>query len=360
MAVQAFLEKLEPMAERFDELERLLADPEVISDQETYRAYLKEHGYLAKSVGRYRRLKEIIRHEAEAEAILHDEAADEDLAGLAEEELEDLHARHQALVDEIRDIFLEDDGESVRDAIVEIRAGTGGDEACLFAADLFRMYTRYAETKGWKTEIMSSNPTELQGFKDITFSVKGNDVFKHLRYESGGHRVQRVPQTEASGRVHTSACTVAVMPEVEAIDIQIEDKDLDIDTMRSSGPGGQSVNKLSSAVRITHIPTGTVVSCQDEKSQHKNRSKAMRILRSRLYEQARAKRDAQRSALRRNLIGSGDRSERVRTYNFPQNRMTDHRINFTLYDLQSTMLGDLTVIVDKLIEYDKDLKFKEM
>lgn len=360
MAVQSFLEKLEPMAERYDELEKLLADPEVISDQGTYRAYLKEHGYLAKSVGRYRNLKEVIEREAEAEGILREESADKDLASLAEEELEELHSRHQALLDEIRDIFLEDDTESVRDSIIEIRAGTGGDEACLFVADLFRMYTRYAETKGWKIEIMSSSPTELQGFKDITFSIKGDDVFKHLRYESGGHRVQRVPQTEAGGRTHTSACTVAVMPEVEAIDIQIEDKDLEIDTMRSSGPGGQSVNKLNSAVRITHLPTGTVVSCQDEKSQHKNRAKAMRILRSRLYEQARAKRDAERSALRRDLIGSGDRSERVRTYNFPQNRVTDHRVNFTLYDLQSVMLGDLNAIVDKLIEYDKDLKLKEM
>jgi len=348
------------MAKRYDELEKLLADPEVISRQEMYRAYLKEHGFLAKSVGRYRRLQHVMEREAEARAILSDDDADKEFVGLAEEELKEIEAEHQKLLEEIQEVFLEEDTESGRDAIVEVRAGTGGDEACLFAADLFRMYMRYAEGKGWKTEVMTSNATELQGFKEITFSIRGDDVFKHLRYESGGHRVQRVPQTEAGGRIHTSACTVAVMPEVENIDIEIEDKDLEIETFRSSGPGGQSVNKLSSAVRITHLPTGTTVSCQDEKSQHKNRAKAMRILRSRVYERARAKQEAERSALRRELIGSGDRSERVRTYNFPQNRVTDHRVNFTLYDLQNFMLGGLDPIVDKLLEYDKELKLKEM
>ena len=360
MAPHPLLEKLEPMAKRYEELEELLADPEVISDQGAYRAYLKEHGYLARSVERYRRLQELIERESEAQTILADEASDEDFSALAKEELAQLETEHQNLVEEIQKVLVEEDSESNRDAIIEIRAGIGGDKACLFAADLYRMYTRYAEGKGWKAEIIADSSTELQGFKEIVFSIRGKDVFKHLRYESGGHRVQRVPQTEASGRIHTSACTVAVMPEVEEIEVEIDEKDLEIDTFRSSGPGGQSVNKTSSAVRIKHIPTGTVVSCQDEKSQHKNRAKAMRILRSRIYEQARAKRDAERSALRRGLIGSGDRSERVRTYNFPQNRMTDHRINLSLYDLQNVMLGGLDPVIEKLIEYDKELKLKEM
>jgi len=360
MAPQSLLDKLVPIAKRYDELEKLLADPEVISSQGTYRAYLKEHGSLAKPIERYRRLQEVIKREAEAQGIIDDHPADHELAALAEEELADLKAEHENLLEEIRNILVEEDSESGRDVIIEIRAGTGGDEACLFAADILRMYTRYAENKGWKTEIMAGSPTELQGFKEVTLSIRGDDVYKHLRYESGGHRVQRVPQTEAGGRIHTSACTVAVMPEAQEIDVRIDDKDLQIDTFRSSGPGGQSVNKLSSAVRITHIPTGTVVSCQDEKSQHKNRAKAMRILRTRIYEQARAKQEAERGALRRRLIGSGDRSERVRTYNFPQNRVTDHRINFTLYDLQNVMLGELGPVVEKLIEYDKELKLKEM
>jgi len=360
MTNDPLLDKLEPMAKRCEELEELLADPEVISNQGMYRTYLKEHGYLAKRVGPYRQLRAVMEREAEAKGILKEGSADREFAELARDELKTLEAEHQRLVERIRSALVEDDSESVRDAIVEIRAGTGGDEACLFAADLFRMYCRYAEMQGWKVEVMDGSPTELQGFKEIMFSVRGDDVFKYLRYESGGHRVQRVPQTEASGRIHTSACTVAVMPEVEEIDLKIEEKDLQIETFRSSGPGGQNVNKLSTAVRITHIPTGTVVSCQDEKSQHRNRSKAMRILRSRIYEQMRAKRDAERGALRRELIGSGDRSERIRTYNFPQNRVTDHRINFTLYDLQNVMLGQLQPIIEKLIEYDKELKLKEL
>jgi len=358
--LQSFVEKLEPMERRFDELETLLADPEVISNQGLYRAYVKEHGYLSKPVGRFRRLKKVLSNKSEAEAILKEQASDKEIVELAREELEKIEVEEEKLLSEIQDAFLENDAESTRDAIVEIRAGTGGDEACLFAADLFRMYSHFAERHGWKIEILEKNDTELQGIKDITFSISGDDVFKYMRYESGGHRVQRVPLTEAGGRIHTSACTVAVMPEAEEIDVHIEDKDIEIDTFRSSGPGGQSVNKLSSAVRITHLPTGMVVSCQDEKSQHKNRAKAMRILRSRLYEKARLERDSKRSALRRSLIGSGDRSERVRTYNFPQNRVTDHRINFTLYDLQNVMMGDIDEVVEKLIEYDKELKLKEI
>jgi len=360
MAKDHILVKLEPMAKRYGELEELLADPEVISNQGMYRTYLKEHGYLAKTVEPYRKLRAVMAREDEAEGILKDSSADREFTELAREELKSLAGEHERLMERIRSAFVEEDSESTRDAIIEIRAGTGGDEACLFAADLFRMYSRLAETHNWKIEVMDSSPTELQGFKEITFSVRGDDVFKYLRYESGAHRVQRVPQTEGSGRIHTSACTVAVMPEVEEIDLKIEEKDLHIETFRSSGPGGQNVNKLSTAVRITHLPTETVVSCQDEKSQHRNRSKAMRILRSRIYEQIRSKRDAERGALRRELIGSGDRSERIRTYNFPQNRVTDHRINFTLYDLQGVLLGELDQVIEKLIEYDKELKLKEL
>jgi len=356
MVQQSLIQKLEPMAKRFEELEKLLANPEVIGNQGLYRAYIKERGRLQKQAERYRRLTGLMERRSEAEAILKDKAADRELTTLAHEEITQAESSLNQLADEIQKELIESDSESDRDVIIEIRAGTGGDEACLFAADLFRMYTRYAERRGWKIEMMESNQTELQGFKEVIFSISGGDVFKYLRYESGGHRVQRVPQTEAGGRIHTSACTVAVLPEAEEIDVQIEDKDIEVDTFRSSGPGGQSVNKLNSAVRVTHFPTGIVVSCQDEKSQHKNRAKAMRILRSRLYERARTERDAARSALRRNLIGSGDRSERIRTYNYPQNRVTDHRINFTLYDLDHVMMGEIDPFIEKLLEYDRELK----
>ena len=346
------------MARRYEELEKLLADPEVISNQGICRAYLKERGRLSKSAERYNQLKSVIARKDEAQALLSEHAADKDLVALAHEELAELEVRQQALIREIEDMVLDAEADSGRDAIMEIRAGTGGEEACLFAADLLRMYLKYAELKGWKTEILESHPTELQGIKEVVVSISGDDVFKHLQFESGGHRVQRVPVTEAGGRIHTSACTVAVMPEAEEIDVSIDEKDLEIEFYRSSGPGGQNVNKLSTAVRITHVPTGIVVPCQEERSQHKNRAKAMRILRTKIYEQALEKRDSERSALRRTLVGSGDRSERIRTYNFPQNRLTDHRINFTMYDLEHALLGEIEPVITKLLEYDRELRLK--
>jgi len=360
MAQQSIITKLEPMVKRFAELEKLLTDPEVISNQGTCRAYLKERGRLVKSVDRYRRYQQIDTRTREAQAILEDKSADDEFVTLAQDELKQLDAERHALLTEIESIFLDEVTESDRDVIMEIRAGTGGDEACLFAADLLRMYLKYAERRGWKTEVLDSHETELQGFKEVVLSITGEQVYKYLRHESGAHRVQRVPLTEAGGRIHTSACTVAIMAEAEEIDVQIDEKDLVIDTFRSSGPGGQNVNKLNSAVRITHLPTGIVVPCQEERSQHKNRAKAMRILRTRIYEQALEKRDSERSALRRTLVGSGDRSERIRTYNFPQNRVTDHRINFTIYDLEHVLLGEIEPIIDRLVEYDRELRLKSV
>jgi len=347
------------MAKRYEELEKLLADPEVISNQGACRAYLKERGRLGKSADRYNQLKSVIARKEETQALLDEHAGDKDLVALAHDELAQLDVQQQALIREIEDMVLDAEADSGRDAIMEIRAGTGGEEASLFAADLLRMYLRYAERKGWETEILESHPTELQGIKEVVVSISGADVFKHLQFESGGHRVQRVPVTEAGGRIHTSACTVAVMPEAEEIDVSIDEKDLEIEFYRSSGPGGQNVNKLSTAVRITHVPTGIVVPCQEERSQHKNRMKAMRILRTRVYEGLRSRRDAERSALRKGLIGSGDRSERIRTYNFPQNRVTDHRINFTLYDLEHVLLGEIDPLIERLVQHDRELRLKQ-
>jgi len=359
MVQQSLLSKLEPMAKRYEELEKLLADPEVISNQGICRAYLKERGRLSKSAERYNQLKRIIARKEEAQALLDDHDADEDLATLAGEELAQLEVQQEALIKGIEDMVLDEEADSGRDVIMEIRAGTGGEEAGLFAASLLRMYLRYAERKGWAADILESHPTELQGIKEVVLSISGESVYKHLQYESGGHRVQRVPMTEAGGRIHTSACTVAVMPEAEEIDVSIDEKDLVIEFYRSSGPGGQNVNKLSTAVRITHVPTGIVVPCQEERSQHKNRTKAMRILRARVYEGVRSRADAERSALRRGLIGSGDRSERIRTYNFPQNRVTDHRINFTIYDLEHVMLGEIDPLIERLLQYDRELRLKQ-
>ena len=358
MVQESLIARLEPMAQRYAELEKLLTDPEVISNQGICRAYLKERGRLTKSVERYRQLKELIAHEADAQAIIDDRSADKELIGLAREELALLDDQQKTLIREIEDSVLDAETESDRDVIMEIRAGTGGEEACLFAADLLRMYLRYAERKGWKTEILDSHETELQGIKEVVVSIAGSNVYKHLQYESGAHRVQRVPATEAGGRIHTSACTVAVMPEAEEVDVTIDEKDLIIETYRSSGPGGQNVNKVSSAVRITHVPSGVVVPCQEERTQHKNRLKAMRILRAKIYEMRRSKLDAERSALRKGLVGSGDRSERIRTYNFPQNRVSDHRINFTLYDLEHVMMGEIDPFIEKLRQYDRELRLK--
>ncbi|MBO6783486.1 MAG: peptide chain release factor 1, partial [Alphaproteobacteria bacterium] len=292
--------------------------------------------------------------------ILADDETDAEMRELAEGELEELRAREPELEQKLKLMLLPKDEADTKNAILEIRAGTGGDEAGLFAADLFRMYQRYAENKGWKVEVMDSSETGIGGIKEIVSSISGSDVFSRLKYESGVHRVQRVPETESSGRIHTSAATVAVLPEAEDVDIEIDENDLRIDTYRASGPGGQSVNTTDSAVRITHEPTGIVVTQQDEKSQHKNRAKAMRVLRARLYEHERQQRDAERAEARRSQVGSGDRSERIRTYNFPQGRVTDHRINLTMHKLDRILDGEaLDELVDALVTEDQAARLAE-
>lgn len=297
---------------------------------------------------------------AEAHELLHSAASDDDLRQLAEEQLATEQARRPALEKALHLMLIPPDKNDSANTIIEIRAGTGGDEACLFAADLLRMYTRYAEQKGWRVEMMNTSYTGLDGIKEVTFSVSGDNVFARLKYEAGVHRVQRVPQTEASGRIHTSAASVAVLPEPEDIDITIDPQELRIDVYRSSGPGGQSVNTTDSAIRITHIPTGLVVTCQDEKSQHKNKAKALRVLKARLQEKADLDAQKTRGEQRRSMIRSGDRSEKIRTYNFPQNRVTDHRINLTIHALEDILGGALDPIVDALTERDREEQLKEV
>jgi len=351
-----FLDRLAEVEKRYVELERRILDPEVISNSALYTTLVKEHGSLAHIVELYRRLRRIQENLADARDIL--ESGDEEMRELAEAEIAELEPRAEGLFDELVKMFATTDKEAGKNVIMEIRAGTGGEEAALFAADLFNMYRHYAEGRGWSVEVMDSSPTDMGGFREIIFGVSGRDVHRRLRYESGGHRVQRVPETESQGRIHTSACTVAVLPEAEEVDVEINPQDLRIDFYRSSGPGGQKVNKTSSAVRLTHEPTGIVVAIQDEKSQHKNRAKAMRILRSRLYDHYREEIDRERQSMRAGQIGSGDRSQRIRTYNFPQNRVTDHRINLTLYSLERIILGELDELIDALIEYDSREKVK--
>ncbi|MFW6107245.1 MAG: peptide chain release factor 1 [bacterium] len=360
MLSNALQEKLEGLRTRYEELEKLLASPDVASDGERVRVLSKEFGSLAKFVRPYEGLQALEQRRREAKELLEGDGDEPELRELAQEELDSLHPQIEAAEEEIRELFATDDEDTGRDVIVEIRAGTGGEEAALFAADLFRMYQRYAEKKGWKTELMHTHPTDLGGFKEVTFEVEGQDVFKHLKHESGVHRVQRIPATETSGRRHTSAVTVAVLPAAEEVDVEIDPDDLEWDIFRSSGPGGQSVNKTSSAVRLTHRPTGTVVSMQDERSQHKNRAKALRVLRSRLYERQREQRARERGEIRREQVGSGDRSERVRTYNFPENRLSDHRIGLTLYKLDAILLGELDEVVDALLEHEKQQRLSEL
>jgi len=352
------LEKLAGMEERFCELEASLSDPDVVADRQRYTAVLREHGGMSKRVELYRNIRRLMDERDEAQAMTGD--ADAELAELAREDVERIAAEIEARLGELRDLFASADEHSNRNVIMEIRAGTGGDEACLFAADLFRMYSHYADKKGWKIDIIDSQPTELGGFREITFEVNGAGAYHHLRFESGAHRVQRVPKTETQGRLHTSACTVAVLPEAQEVDVQIDPADLQIDTFRASGPGGQKVNKTSSAVRMTHVPTGVVVSIQDEKSQHKNRAKALKVLRSRLYEmKLREQRDT-RSAQRKNQIGTGDRSEKIRTYNFPQNRVTDHRITFTTHNLDRLMMGEMDDHIAALLEHAREAQLQEL
>jgi peptide chain release factor 1 len=340
------LERLKEIEERYQELSHLLADPDLPKDRERYTKLTKEHASLEEYLVPYRRLKAIAGEIASHMSMLDD--PDPELRELVREELKILQAAKEDLEQTIRALFIPKDPNDNKDVILEIRAGTGGEEAALFAADLFRMYSRYAEAKGWSVAILSVNDTGKGGMKEIIAGIKGRNVYSRLKYESGVHRVQRVPVTEASGRIHTSAVTVAVLPQAEEVDIAIDPKDLRIDTYRSSGHGGQHVNKTESAVRITHIPTGVVVTCQDEKSQHKNKAKAMMVLRSRLLQKLKDDQEQAVAMERRSQVGTGDRSERIRTYNFPQGRVTDHRINLTLHKLSTILEGDLDEIIAAL------------
>lgn len=347
-------EKLQSDYQRFQELEAALVDPAVVSDSARVTTIAKERGSLAKVAIPYSKYLELGRQVADAEALLKAES-DPEMRSYAEAELTTLRTRQQEVGDSLRDLIYDRQmGTDRAGLIIEIRAGTGGDEAGLFARDLYEMYRRFAEQMGWAFEPLEIVPTEIGGFREVSFAIKGEGAFRHLQFESGGHRVQRVPVTETQGRIHTSLATVAVLPEPEEVDIVIRPEDLHTDVMRSGGPGGQHQNKTESGVRITHLPSGIVVNCRDERSQHKNRSKAMRILRSRLFEQIQEKAQSERDHARRTLIGSGDRSQRIRTYNFPQNRVTDHRVpGLTLYNLDRVILGDLLPLTTALIDHDR-------
>jgi peptide chain release factor 1 len=345
------LEKLEAIKENFKELTDKLSDPATIANQAEFQKIAIKRAELEPIVEAFEIYKGKLTGLEDAKSLLKSEK-DPEMLQMAELEVEELEPEVKELKEKLKMLLIPKDKDDSKNTIIEIRAGTGGDEAALFAADLYRMYSRYAETRGWKTELMSISDTGIGGIKEVVFSIQGNGVFGKLKFESGVHRVQRVPQTEASGRVHTSAATVAVLPEAGDVDVKIDDNDLKIDVFRSSGPGGQSVNTTDSAVRITHIPTNITVSCQDEKSQHKNKAKAMRILKARLLDNARMQQDKDRAQARKSQVGSGDRSERIRTYNFPQQRLTDHRIGLTLYKLNEIIEGDLDEVINQLIEAD--------
>ncbi|MCW7752638.1 peptide chain release factor 1 [Desulfobotulus sp. H1] len=339
-------EKLAGVEDRFVELERLMSDPAVLADRERYQKYLREHAEISDLVEGFRHYREVVQERHENESLLRDR--DPEIREMAEEESRRLESLEKSLADTLRMLLIPKDPNDGKNIILEIRAGTGGDEAALFAGDLFRMYARYAESAGWKIEILDSNEPDVGGFKEVVAMVQGRGVYSVMKYESGIHRVQRVPATETQGRIHTSAVTVAVLPEAEEVDVHVDEKDLRIDTYRSQGAGGQHVNTTDSAVRITHIPTGIVVQCQDEKSQHKNRLKAMQVLRARMYDAMAQEQAAKRSADRKEQVGTGDRSGRIRTYNYPQGRVTDHRIGLTLYRLESILQGDMAQLVDAL------------
>jgi len=348
---------LETKLKRYEELELQLQDPEVLANINKVLAIQREYGGLgkvAKSVREYHSLEE----EIETARLMVEEETQPESKQYAQTELDQLLERMDVLEVELEDLATAGDSITRGGLIMEIRAGTGGNEAALFAGNLFEMYQRYVEIKKWKLEVIDVSPSEIGGFKEITFSVSGEGAYHHLQFESGGHRVQRVPETETQGRIHTSAATVAVLPEATEVEVTIRDEDIQVDTMRASGPGGQKVNKTESAVRLTYLPTGVVVKCQDEKSQHKNKAKAMRVLRSRVLEAEKARTQKVRAEQRRTLIGSGDRSQRIRTYNFPQNRVTDHRINLTLYKLDQTMQGNLDELNDALLEFDRQERLK--
>ena len=351
------LAKLESIEQKFIELEQQLSLPDIFSDQEKYKKISKAHSELTEIVTAFRQYKKVLAEIDENKELLKDK--DPEIRDLAAMELEGLKESKKELEERLKILLIPRDPLDEKNIILEIRAGTGGEEAALFAADLFRMYNRYAESRNWKVEIMDANETGTGGFKEIIASISGQQVYSRLKYESGVHRVQRVPVTESQGRIHTSAVTVAILPEAEEVDVKIEPSDLRIDVFRASGPGGQSVNTTDSAVRITHIPTGIVVSCQDEKSQHKNKAKALKVLRSRLLKIMQEEQKRELDASRKAQVGTGDRSERIRTYNFPQGRVTDHRINLTLYNLEAILEGKLDDIIDPLIQYFQAEAIKE-
>ena len=347
-------DKLASLETRFEEINRRLSEPDIINDQDAFKKLCKESSDLSEIVEKYREYKRTKDTIAECREIL--QSGDKELSELAKAELAEAEDAISEISEQLKILLLPKDPNDEKNVIIEIRGGTGGEEAALFAADLFRMYSIYAESKAWKTEVLSSNPTDIGGYKEITFSVNGAGAYSRFKFESGVHRVQRVPTTESQGRIQTSAATVAVLPEVEEVEVEINPNDLRIDVFRAGGPGGQCVNTTDSAVRITHLPTGIVVSCQDEKSQFKNKDKAMKILRSRIFEVMEAERNSQIADARKSQVGSGDRSERIRTYNFPQSRVTDHRINLTLYKLEQILNGALDELIDALITADQTAK----
>lgn len=351
-------DKLEVFKKRNDEINEMLYDPDIVSDQEKYKSLMKEQKNLIPIVEKYEEYKKAKNNAEEAKQLLNDGGLDKDFREMVELELEDSREALEKISEELKILLLPKDPNDDRNVIVEIRGGAGGEEAALFSGVLFRMYSMYAETKGWKTEIVNANETELGGYKEISFMISGDGAYSRLKYESGVHRVQRVPETEAQGRIHTSTVTVAVLPEAEDVEIDINPADLQIDTFRASGAGGQHINKTESAIRITHLPTGVVVECQDERSQYKNKDKAMKVLKARLLE---AKMQEQTDAMaqeRKTQVGTGDRSERIRTYNYPQGRLTDHRIGLTLYRLEDILNGDMDEVIDSLITADRAAKLE--
>lgn len=351
-------DKLLEVEAKFEDINKQLCDPEIVSDQEQYTKLMREMKHLTPVVEKFREYKKAKETLEESRAMLDEGGMDADFAEMVKEEFETAKADTERLNEELKILLLPRDPNDDKNVIIEIRGGAGGEESALFAGVLYRMYSMYAEAKGFKTEILNANETGLGGFKEISFSVEGDGAYSRFKFESGVHRVQRVPETESQGRIHTSTTTVAVLPEAEDVDFELNEKDLQIDTFRSSGAGGQHINKTSSAIRITHIPTGTVVECQDERSQHKNKEKALKVLRSRLYDAEKAKHDAEIAGERKAQVGTGDRSERIRTYNYPQGRVSDHRIGLTLYKLEQILNGDIDELIDALITADTAEKLK--
>ena len=351
-------DKLQGIEDKLEKINSSLCDPEVVSNQEEYKKLMREAKTLTPIVEKFREYKKANSDLTEAKEMLADSSLDKEFRDMASEEAAEAQKKTEELKEELTVLLLPKDPNDYKNVIVEIRGGAGGEEAALFAGSLFRMYSMYAERKGWKTEIMNENPTELGGYKEISFMIEGEGAYSRLKFESGVHRVQRVPETESQGRVHTSTVTVAVLPEAEEVEFTLDPADLQIDVFRSSGAGGQKVNKTSSAIRVTYLPTGMVVECQDERSQYKNKDKALKVLRSRLLEEKTAKQNAEIAGERRSQVGTGDRSERIRTYNFPQGRVSDHRIGLTLYKIEAIMNGDLDEIIDALVTADTAEKLK--